>query len=126
MSKGRLKLTGTDGKAITSKKCPEVIGAKPCGSMVMVELLRPDEVMRTNIHLTEDVTPTGGPQAIVLSKGPKVPDDYAFEAGNRVVLTGNFNLSIFTPLPDIKNPSGREVVCCEPSAIKAVLQEAEE
>lgn len=122
MSKGKLKLTGVDGKELVGK-CPAVAGATPTGSMVMVELLKPDEVVRTNIHLTEAHTPTGGPQAYILDVGPKVPDDYGFRVGDRVVLTGNFNLSIFTPLPPINNPSGREVVCCEPTAIKAVLIE---
>ena len=81
--------------------------------------------MRTNIHIAEDVSPTGGPQAYVLDVGPRVADGYGFKTGDRVVLTGNFNLSIFTPLPDISNPTGREVVCCEATAIKAILQEQE-
>ncbi|MHA1948723.1 MAG: hypothetical protein ACW99G_03155 [Candidatus Thorarchaeota archaeon] len=122
MSKSNLQ--GLDGKELVSeKKCPELIGAKPAGCLVMVELLKPQEVMRTNLHLGDDVVPTGGPQAIILALGPRVPDGYEYKIGDRVVLTGNFNLSIFTPLPDIQNESGREVFCIEPSAIKAILIE---
>lgn len=96
---------------------PKVKGATPVGSQVLVEILSSKEILGTDLHIGD--VKIGAPQAYILAFGPKTnTEDWGFEVGNRVVLSGNF-----TPLPEIKNASKRITAVVEPHTIKAVLVE---
>lgn len=113
-------ITDVEGNKFV-KETPKVVDVEPCGTQVLVELLKPDEILGTKLHVGDNVK-VGGPQGVVLKVGPNTdPDSWRFKVGDRVIISG-------TGVP-VENSScvvkkeGREVVLLEPSAIKAVLVE---
>lgn len=107
------KIVDSSGKALSSM--PKITGARPVGSMVLVELLTPQE-------LTSSVIAVGDvkveiQQGYVLDVGPAFnKETYGFGKGDRVVLVGTSN-----PVPG--NPGKREKRFTEPHTIKGVLIE---
>lgn len=97
---------------------PTVSHAVPTGNQVLVELLTPNEILGTNLHLGENTkSVNGAPQAYVLATGPAIKD-WGVQVGDRVVLSGSF-----TPLPEVVSKNGRAQGCVDPHMIKAVLVE---
>jgi co-chaperonin GroES (HSP10) len=90
-------------------------GCKPCGSQVLLDLLSVQEMMGTELIMTNK-KPAGEYQAIVLAVGPAVElDNWGFKVGDRVLLSGNG-----TPVPDF-NSNGRDKILMDPFSIKGVL-----
>lgn len=88
---------------------------KPCGSQVLLELLTVQEMMGTELIMTNK-KPVGEYQAIVLAVGPSVQiENWGFKVGDRVLLSGNG-----VPAPDF-NSSGRDKILMDPFSIKGVL-----
>lgn len=115
-----VSIVGADGAALTS--VPAVVGVKPCGTQVLVEILTAQEALGTKLVVSETASVNGAPQGYVLAVGPKVASDLGFKVGDRVTLHGNF-----TPLPEgqkvnKKNPD-RPWILIEPHQIKAVFVE---
>jgi len=115
------KILGADGSAVV-KAVPSVVGVKPCGAQVLVELLTAQEALGTILHIDNAAATNGAPQGYIVAVGPKVPTDMGFEVGNRVTLHGNY-----TPIPegqklDRANPQ-RPWILVEPHQIKAVFVE---
>ena len=109
-----MSLVDPSGNEITVA-APKVTGAKPVGSQVLIEVLTSKEILGTNLTIGE--VELGAPQAYIVAFGPKTAaEDWGFEVGSRVVLSGKF-----TPLPEIKGKRIAAVV--EPHTIKAVLVE---
>lgn len=109
------KLTDIDGNFVY-QKVPEVVDARPAGGLVMVELLTPQEILGTSLHVGEN-TVAGAPQGYILELGPRLEGGWGFKKGDRVVLSGNF-----TPLPEVER-SHRPIAILDPNCIKAVLVE---
>ncbi len=110
-----MKLTDSSGEALDGR-VPKENGARPVGSQILVELLTPQEIIGTSLHINEDAEVGGAPQGYVLKVGPMVDEKYGLAEGSRVILSGKF-----TPLPEID--SKRPWALVEPHTIKAVLEE---
>lgn len=92
-----------------------VKNCRPCGSQVLLDLLSVQEMMGTELIMTNK-KPVGEYQAIVLAVGPAVElDNWGFKVGDRVLLSGNG-----TPVPDF-NGNGRDKILMDPFSIKGVL-----
>jgi len=96
----------------------KVVGCKPCGNQVLIELLTTQEMANTKLILNNNSKRMGAEyQAIVLAIGPQVNfESYGFQVGDRVVISGNA-----VPAPEYGPESEREKVLVDPTAIKAVL-----
>lgn len=95
---------------------PKVVGIKPSGSQILVEMLSSKEILGTTLTIKGDSN-IGAPQGYVLAIGPNVdPKVWGFEIGNRVLLQG-----AYIPVPKIND--GRAMGIVEPHAIKAILVE---
>jgi hypothetical protein len=98
---------------------PQEIGpvksCKPCGSQVLLELLTVQEMMGTELIMTNK-KPVGEYQAIVLDVGPAVVlDNWGFKVGDRVLLSGSG-----VPVPDFNNTQ-KDKVLMDPFSIRGVL-----
>src|SRR5688500_16909394 len=80
---------------------PGVKAAKPVGNQILVELLTPQEILGTTLHVGDKPGINGAPQAYIRAIGPKVDPDYGFQVGDRIVLSGTF-----TPLPEVAATNG--------------------
>lgn len=104
------KLTTTEPQEIGPIK-----SCKPCGSQVLLELLTVQEMMGTELIMTNK-KPVGEYQAIVLAVGPAVQlDNWGFKVGDRVLLSGTG-----VPVPDY-NRNEKDKVLMDPFSIKGVL-----
>lgn len=114
-------ILGSDGNA-AAKLVPSVVGVKPCGSQVLVELLTAQEALGTVLQIDSAASVNGAPQGYVVALGPKAPTDMGFKAGDRVTLHGNY-----TPVPEgqkfQRNNPHRPWILVEPHQIKAVFSE---
>lgn len=96
----------------------KVVGCKPCGNQVLIELLTAQEMANTSLIIGSNTKKVGAEyQAIILGIGPQVnTETYGFNVGDRVVISGNA-----VPAPDYGPENDREKVIVDPYAIKAVL-----
>jgi len=62
-------------------KVPAVQAVHPTGSRVLVEVLKPDEVLNTNLYVAEDAEMDGAPQAYIIELGPTVDEGAGLEVG---------------------------------------------
>lgn len=99
---------------------PKVVGVKPLGCTVLVEMLSPNELLNTTLYVNEKTTSGSGvaPQAYVLALGHMLKDDCGVKVGDRVVVQG-----VFTPLPEFGD-ADRAKGIIELHCIKGVLEEA--
>jgi co-chaperonin GroES (HSP10) len=97
---------------------PKIVGVRPTGSQVLIELLTAQEALGTNF-IVGDQSEVGSPQAYVLDFGPGLKDvDVSVKVGDRVLLQGSY-----VPVPKFDdNPRKRGLV--ELHGIKAVLEES--
>lgn len=109
------KIVGIDGEAISS--VGSVKKVNPCGSQILVEILTPQELMNTNLKLSENTDLKLPLQGYIKAVGPAHKSDWGFDVGNRVLISGS---GVMTPNID---GSHRDTFLMEPSAIKAVLAE---
>tara|TARA_Y100000034_G_C6650285_1_gene284546 strand:+ start:21 stop:368 length:348 start_codon:yes stop_codon:yes gene_type:complete len=102
------------------KEIPKVVDVIPCGSRILVELLKPDEIIGTNLHIGENVKVA--PQGIILKIGPTVnPEDWGFKVGDRIIVSGTGTQVENSSC--VAKKAGRDVTLIEPSSIKAILVE---
>ena len=93
----------------------DVVGCKPCNSLILLELLTEQERMGTRLHLQNN-KPTAEYQAFVLSTGPNFNHDvWGFKVGDRVLVSG-----AGVPVPN-HDRNERDKVLMEPHSIKGVL-----
>ena len=113
-----MTITDANGNEIVTR-VPSVDSVRPLGSTVIIELLRPEEIMGTSLLIGEEVSAGGAPQAYVLDIGPAVDKErWGVKVGDRVVLVGTY-----TPLPDSAAKNGRKIGVVESHVIKAILIE---
>lgn len=109
------KIVGIDGEVISS--VGSVKKVSPCGSQILVEILTPQELMNTNLRLSENTDLKLPLQGYIKAVGPAHKSDWGFDVGNRVLISGS---GVMVPNTD---GSHRDTFLMEPSAIKAVLAE---
>lgn len=102
----------------TTPATPKIVGVKPTGSQVLIELLTAQEALGTNM-IVGDQAEVGSPQAYVLAFGPGLSEvDTAVKVGDRVLLQGSY-----VPVPKFdQSPRRRGLV--ELHGIKAILEES--
>lgn len=113
-------LVDTAGKKIHNK-VPKVVDVEPIGSKVLIEHIPESAMVDTTLILDDDsMKGSGPPQAYIKKVGNKFDaDDWGFNVGSRVVLTGSY-----TPIMDVQGEDDRHLGIIEPSMVKAVLKEA--
>lgn len=108
--------------ATAIKVAPPVVGIRPLGSNILIELLNTQELTSSQIIVADNGsgTTSGPPQAYVLEIGPAitVPEIRAL-VGKRVILDGKA-----TTLPDYDGHS-RTRLLVEYPVIKAVIEEGD-
>lgn len=98
------------------KEVSSVVGCKPCGAMVLLELLTAQEIMNTKLHLQNNKA-NAEYQGFVIAVGPNFnPEAYGFSLGDRVLVSGNG-----VPVPNYDDGE-RDRVLMEPFAVKGVLK----
>jgi hypothetical protein len=100
---------------------PKVKSVSPFGSKILVETLRDDEIMGSQLYVGAGKG-TGGadgaPQALIVKLGPTVPKDSGLEVGQRVYWTGKG-----TAISDPETSEGRARALLEVSNILAIIEE---
>jgi co-chaperonin GroES (HSP10) len=101
------------------KVAKNVIGFKPAGSYIVVELLEDKEVLGTGLTLSGN-TKLEAPQAYVLGMGPSLDTSrFGVGVGDRVIISGGF-----VPLP--RREGQRQAGVIDVNSVKAVLVEGDE
>jgi|LakMenE18May11ns_1017448.scaffolds.fasta_scaffold9756268_2 hypothetical protein len=111
------KIVDATGKELRAA-LPKAKSVRPFGSKMLVEVLRADEIMGSSLHISENATVDGAPQAYITAMGPNVPEDCGLEVGQRVYWTGRGT--------EIENPActtGRINALLEISNILAIISE---
>ena len=102
------------------RSVPKVVSAKPTGSQVLVEILTPQELMGTSLHVGDKVDTKVPLQGYIRDVGPAVKlDDWGFKVGDRVLISGS---GVMVPNYD---DCHRDRFFMEPHAFKGVLAEAQ-
>lgn len=110
-----LPLVGVDTDA---KLVPKVVGLRPCGCQVLVEVLTSQEMMNTLLTVTDKHDLKVPLQGYVRAVGPAFKsEEYGFKVGDRVLISGG---GVMAPEYDSCH---RDRFLMEPHAIKSVLSE---
>lgn len=97
---------------------PKIKEVKPCGSQVLVEILTPQEMMGTNLAVSDKLDLKVPLQGYVRATGPGFKAaDWGYDVGNRVLISGT---GVMAPVYD---DCHRDRFFMEPHAIKSVLVE---
>ena len=100
---------------------PKISGVKPTGSQILVEILTPNELMGTNLAITDKVDLKVPLQGYVKAVGPSFkPESWGYNVGDRVLISGS---GVMAPNYD---SSTRDRFFMEPTAVKSVLLEHNE
>lgn len=79
-------IIGVGGERLESMpKVPEIAAIHPWGGKVLIEDLRPEEILQAKIHVPESMKIDDAPQAYIVELGPKVPEDSGLKVGQRVI-----------------------------------------
>lgn len=101
------------------KRAGSVCGARPTGTMILVEMLTAQESMGTVLSLGNN-TKSPSPQGYILEIGPALkPEEWGLKVGDRVLLQGSY-----VPVPWHRTFSERELGIVMAHDIKCVLEEA--
>jgi hypothetical protein len=103
---------------------PKIKSVQPFGSKILVETLRDDEIMGTNLYVGAGKGSgqgDGAPQALIIKLGPKVEADAGLKEGQRIYWTGKGTL-----VEDPATTEGRSRALLEISNILAVIEEKTE
>lgn len=108
------------GEMASSMK--KLVGIRPVGSQILVELLTYSEQHPTNgiLHANGKFAKDEARHGWVRKIGPTVKEsDWSFREGDRVLISGSG-----TPVPKFEGCNDREWVLLEPYTLKAVLEES--
>lgn len=100
---------------------PKVKGVEPFGSKILVEILRDDEIMGTQLLIGAGKgtgATDGAPQAYIVKLGPGITEDTGLKVGQRIYWTGRG-----TQVSDPQTAEGRVRALLEISNVLAVLEE---
>lgn len=99
-------------------KIPKIKDVKPCGSQILVEILTPQEMMGTDLTVTEKIDLKVPLQGYVRATGPAFKgDDWGYKVGDRVLISGS---GVMAPAYD---GCHRDRFFMEPHSVKSVLVE---
>lgn len=102
-------------------RSPKVVGARPCGSQILVEVLTAQELANTNITISEKMDLKVPLQGYVRAVGPNFKEtDWGFNVGDRVLISTT--AAVIAPNYD---DCYRDRFFMEPHSIRAVLSEEE-
>ncbi len=99
-------------------QCPKVKAVHPFGSRILIDVLKADEVLGTNLYVSDNTNLDGAPQAYVVELGPQVPADSGIEVGMRIYWEGKG-----TPVQDPRETNGRIRALLEIHNVKAIIEE---
>ena len=71
-----------------ASQVPKIAAVHPTGSKLLVECLKKDEMLGTNLIIAEESEFDGAPQAYVVELGPNVQPHSGIKVGQRVYWTG--------------------------------------
>jgi len=108
------ELVTPEGNTLSSTKSVKAI--HPFGSSILIENLKPEEILNTTLFVSEETETEGAPQAYVVELGPKLVD-CGISVGDRVVVQGSF-----IPVANTSS-NGRTRGIIELHNIKAVVEE---
>jgi len=109
---------GDDDDVFGHPKLLKVVGVKPVGSQVLIELLTAQELANTNIKISEKTDLKVPLQGYVRAVGPHFKqEDWGFKIGDRVLISGG---GVIAPNYD---DTHRDRFFMEPHAVKSVLIE---
>ena len=81
-----ISATGEELSALPT--VPKIKAVHPCGSKIMIEDLRPEEVLQTQLHVPDKLKLQDAPQAYIVELGPKIPEDSGYYVGQRIYWQG--------------------------------------
>ena len=68
---------------------PDIVAVHPWGGKIMIEDLRPEEILNTKMFVPEKMNcGDHAPQAYIVEIGPKVPEDSGLKVGQRIFWAG--------------------------------------
>lgn len=103
----------------TRPALPKVKGVSPFGSKILVEILRDDEIIGTNLYMGKANGATdGAPQAVIVKLGPSIDASSGLKEGQRVYWTGKG-----TAISDPRTEEGRTRALLEVSNVLAIIEE---
>jgi co-chaperonin GroES (HSP10) len=119
-SEGSLFLPGKNDKDESpAVVVPPVVGIRPAGSAILVELLNPNAVLGTKLILKEDAK-VDSEQAYIVAFGPCVKtDEVKLNVGDRVLLGVRPKA-----LHEAKQFTEKKLALIEIHNVKAILEEA--
>jgi hypothetical protein len=83
------KIISSTGEELSAlPTVPKIKAVHPCGSKIMIEDLRPEEVLQTQIHVPDKMKLQDAPQAYIVELGPKIPEDSGYYVGQRIYWQG--------------------------------------
>lgn len=101
---------------IVNSEPKNITGVRAAGTMILVEMLTPQEAMGTKLALGVNAKPSA-PQGYIVDIGPAIKaDEWGIKVGDRVLLQGTY-----VPVP--YSNGQREFGVVMPHDIKCVLQE---
>jgi len=100
-----------------ARTVPGIKAVHPFGSSILIEHLKADERMGTNLYVSDDADVDGAPQAYIVELGPKLEEDCGLKVGDRVFVQGTFIPVINTDGTD------RERGIVEIHNIKGIIEE---
>lgn len=106
------------GVLFNTTTAPKIVGIRPTGSQILIELLTAQEILGTGMIVGE-AADVGSPQAYILSFGPSLKsEDAGLKVGDRVLLQGSY-----VPVPKFDDNARRRGLV-EVHGVKAVLEES--
>lgn len=100
---------------------PKISGLKPTGSQILIEILTSNELIGTNLTLTDKIDLKVPLQGYVKATGPSFnAESWGYNIGDRVLISGSGVMA-----PNYDN-SPRDRFFMEPTAVKSVLVEQNE
>ena len=99
-------------------RSPKIVGVRPIGSQVLVEILTVQELSNTNITISEKTNLQVPLQGYIVAVGPGFKSvDWGYDVGDRVLISGG---GVIAPTYD---DTHRDRFFMEPTAVKSVLVE---
>lgn len=98
---------------------PKVKAVKPFGSKLLVEVLRADEILGTQLSIGDKTELDGAPQAYIVELGPSVSSDTGLAVGQRIYWSGKG-----TQIKDPNGTEGRVRALLEIGNVLAIIEEA--
>jgi len=112
-----MPIVNPDGEEIRAQ-IPAVKAVHPTGSRILIEVLKPGEVMNTNLYVGDNTEVDGAPQAYIVELGPNICEDSGLAVGQRIYWEGKG-----TPVADPRSQNGRIRALLEVSNVKAIIEE---